>query len=103
MHVVSRAPFEEAARQYPNDATALDDTYRTLKRLIVDSPDELKKYFASLERMKYREKWWVINIGGNHLRMIFFADFERGKIFVKHIASHPEYDRLTKYYREHKE
>ncbi|HHS9865712.1 TPA: type II toxin-antitoxin system HigB family toxin, partial [Klebsiella variicola subsp. variicola] len=36
-------------------------------------------------------------------RMMFFADFERGKIFVKHITTHAEYDRLTKYYREHKE
>ncbi|EPX9329841.1 hypothetical protein [Salmonella enterica] len=33
VHVVSRAPFEAAARQYPNDAGALDDTYRTLKRI----------------------------------------------------------------------
>ncbi|KII60455.1 mRNA interferase HigB [Thelohanellus kitauei] len=56
-----------------------------------------------LDRMKYREKWWVIDIGGNNLRMMFFADFERGKIFVKHITTHAEYDRLTKYYREHKE
>ncbi|MFH4210200.1 type II toxin-antitoxin system HigB family toxin, partial [Acinetobacter baumannii] len=34
-------------------------------------PDELKRYFTSLDRMKYREKWWVIDIGGNNLRMMF--------------------------------
>ena len=37
----------------------------------------------------------VIDIGGNNLRMMFFADFERGKIFVKHITTHAEYDRFN--------
>ncbi|ECI4151893.1 type II toxin-antitoxin system HigB family toxin [Klebsiella oxytoca] len=103
MHVVSRAPFEEAARRYPNDAVALDDTYRIMKKISARTPDDLRKYFGSLDRMKYRDKWWVIDIGGNNLRIMFFADYERGKIFVKHITTHAEYDRLTKYYREHKE
>ncbi|EAZ3495037.1 type II toxin-antitoxin system HigB family toxin [Salmonella enterica] len=49
------------------------------------------------------ESWWVIDIGGNNLRMMFFAYFERGKVFVKHITTHTEYDRLTRYYRENKE
>ena len=65
MHVISRAPFDEAARHYPNDAVAIDDTYRVLKRVVAKKPDELKRYFTSLDRMKYREKWWVIDIGGN--------------------------------------
>lgn len=103
MHVVSRSPFDEAAKKFPNDAIALDDTYRVLKRIRANSPDELKQYFGSLDRMKYREKWWVIDIGGNNLRMMFFVDFERGKIFIKHIVSHSEYDKLIKYYREIKE
>jgi mRNA interferase HigB len=71
VHVISRAPFDEAARHYPNDAAAIDDTYRVLKRVVAKKPDELKRYFNSLDRMKYREKWWVIDIGGNNLRMMF--------------------------------
>ncbi|CDL32630.1 Putative cytoplasmic protein [Enterobacter hormaechei] len=53
--------------------------------------------------MKYREKWWVIDVGGGHLRVMFFADFERGKFFIKHISTHAEYDKLTDYYRRTKE
>ena len=94
MHVVSRAPFDTATRQFPNQAAALDDVYRTLKRENYTSPDEMKKRFASLDRMKYREKWWVIDVGGGNLRVMFFADFERGKIFIKHITTHAEYDKV---------
>lgn len=103
MHVISREPFDIAARQFPNQALALDDLYRTLKRDKFTSPDDLKQTFPSLDRMKYREKWWVIDIGGGNLRVMFFADFERGKIFIKHISTHAEYDKLTDYYRRNKE
>ncbi|EAA7570445.1 TPA: type II toxin-antitoxin system HigB family toxin [Salmonella enterica subsp. enterica serovar Havana] len=103
MHVISREPFDIAARQFPNQALALDDLYRTLKRNKFTSPDDLKQIFPSLDRMKYRGKWWVIDIGGGNLRVMFFADFERGKIFIKHISTHAEYDKLTDFYRRNKE
>ncbi|EJK8887968.1 type II toxin-antitoxin system HigB family toxin [Salmonella enterica] len=103
MHVVSRVPFDDAGRQYPNQAAAINDLYKTLKREIYHSPDEMKKRFASLDRMKYRAKWWVIDIGRSALRVMFFADFERGKIFIKHITTHAEYDKLTDFYRRNKE
>ncbi|EIP7957683.1 type II toxin-antitoxin system HigB family toxin [Escherichia coli] len=74
-----------------------------MKRENYTSPDEMKKRFASLDRMKYREKWWVIDVGGGNLRVMFFADFERGKIFIKHITTHAEYDKLTDFYRRTKE
>ncbi|MBV8044159.1 MAG: type II toxin-antitoxin system HigB family toxin [Pluralibacter sp.] len=53
--------------------------------------------------MKYRKGWWVIDVGGNQLRIIFFASFATGKIFIKHIVTHAEYDKLIKHYRENKE
>lgn len=103
MHVISREPFELASVRFPKNAQALVDAYRTLKRDAYRSPDELKQAFPSLDRMKYREKWWVIDIGGNTLRILFFADFEREKIFVKHISTHAEYNKLVDHYRRTKE
>jgi len=53
--------------------------------------------------MKYRAKWWVINVGGNNLRVMFFADFIAQRIFIKHVVTHAEYDKWVKHYRENKE
>ncbi|MCP1438839.1 mRNA interferase HigB [Erwinia persicina] len=103
MHVISREPFREAAEKFPNDAAALDATWLVLKSGVFANPDVLKAQFPSLDRMKYRNKWWVIDVGGNNLRMLFFADFERGKMFIKHIVTHADYDKLVKKYRESKE
>jgi mRNA interferase HigB len=52
---------------------------------------------------KYRDKWWVIDISGNNLRMIAFIEFRDNRMYVKHICSHAEYDRLTDKYRRKKE
>ncbi|MBX8460231.1 type II toxin-antitoxin system HigB family toxin [Enterobacter sp. RIT637] len=103
MHVVSRVPFDTAARHFPNQSLALDDLYRVLKKEHYSSPDDMRKRFPSLDRMKYREKWCVIDVGGGYLRVMLFADFERGKIFIKHISTHAEYDKLTDLYRRTKE
>ncbi|HDS9360636.1 TPA: type II toxin-antitoxin system HigB family toxin [Enterobacter cancerogenus] len=103
MHVVSRAPFEKASRLFPNQAIALEDLYRVLRKDNFPTPNDMKLRFPSLDKMKYRDKWWVIDVGGGHLRVMFFADFARGKIFIKHISTHAEYDKLLDVYRRTKE
>ncbi|RAU45285.1 cytoplasmic protein [Pseudocitrobacter sp. RIT415] len=103
MHVISRAPFDTASMQFPNQAAALKDLYRVLKRENFNSPEDMKKRLPSLDRMKYREKWWVVDVGGGNLRVMLFADFVTKKIFIKHISTHAEYDKLTDFYRRNKE
>ncbi|UPG92834.1 type II toxin-antitoxin system HigB family toxin [Luteibacter aegosomatissinici] len=100
MHVISKRPFTEAATNYPNDADALMRTYRLLDAAEVALPTELKKIFGSLDNFKYEDRWWVIDIGGNNLRLIAFIDFRTGWVLIKHIVTHADYDRICKKYRE---
>ena len=102
MHIISRAKFNEACKKFPNHCTALDDTYRILKCSAFITPDEMRKVFKTLDNFKYRDKWWVIDIAGNHLRLIAFISFKINKVFVKHILTHAEYDSLTSQYRRNK-
>nr|AKN39095.1 Putative cytoplasmic protein [Vibrio genomosp. F6] len=63
------------------------------------TPDELKLLFPSLDNFKYKDKWYVIDIGGNTLRLIAFIEFIGGKCFIKHTVTHAEYDHITNVYR----
>lgn len=99
MHVISRKPFNDASRLYPNDADALARTYKVLRSGHFDTPSELKRVFPSLDNFKYRDKWWVLDIGGNNLRMLMFIEFRDDRLYVKHIVPHAEYDKLCKRYR----
>lgn len=100
MHVISRIPFEEAIKKYPNKKNAILDTYQLLKKGNFKTPDELKKIFPSLDNFKYEDKWWIIDIGGKSLRLMAFIQFSQNRIFVKHIVNHAEYDKLCEQYRK---
>ncbi len=98
MHIISRKPFEIAANKHAKNATAILQIYSLLKKAECKSPEELKSIFGTLDRFKYKEKWYVIDIAGNNLRMLAFIEFRVQKIFVKHIVTHADYDKLCKRY-----
>lgn len=85
--------------KFPNEREAIMDTYNVLRRGDFLTPNALKQAFPSLDNFKYQDKWWVIDIGGNHLRLLAAILFTHQRIYVKHIVSHAEYDKLCKKYR----
>lgn len=100
MNVISKKPFNDAAKKYPNDREALLDMYRILDKTDFRTPDELKAIFPSLDNFKYKDKWWVLDVGGNNLRVLVFIQFVNKRMYIKHIVNHSDYDKLTKKYRK---
>ncbi|MDZ7320040.1 type II toxin-antitoxin system HigB family toxin [Kosakonia sacchari] len=103
MHVISKEPFEEAVKRYPNDSLAIRALYRLVRETDFSSPAEMRTLIPSLDNFKYRNKWWVLDVAGNNLRVIAYINFVNKRFYVKHIIAHAEYDKLTRYYRENKE
>ena len=93
----------EAVKKYPNHATAIEQAYLVLRRGKFNSPEVLKKIFPSLDNFKYKKKCWVIDLGGNNLRLIAFIEFRDNRLYVKHIVTHAEYDKLCKKYAKERE
>ena len=100
MHIISKKPFSDAAAKYPNDRETIMDTYNTLRKGIFKTPNELKNTFPSLDNFKYKNKWWIIDIGGNNLRLMMAIQFVCQRIYIKHIVTHEEYDKLCKRYKK---
>ena len=98
MHVISQKAFKIAMVRYPVHRDAIIAAYKALQRDDYATPEALKKQFSTLDNFKYKHKWWVIDIAGNHLRLIAFIDFQTKRVYVKHIVSHAEYDKLCKRY-----
>ncbi|MDQ6969115.1 MAG: type II toxin-antitoxin system HigB family toxin [Mariprofundus sp.] len=95
MHIISKRPFVEAARKFPNDADSILVTHKVLEKGQFKTPDALRAVFPSLDNFKYKDKWWVIDIGGNNLRLLMAVQFVCQRIYVKFIVSHSEYNKLT--------
>lgn len=100
MHVISKKPFSDAAKKYPNDREAILDAYNVLRKGNFETPLIMKETFITLDNFKYKDKWWVIDIGGNNLRLMAAILFSCQKIYVKHIVTHAEYDKLTARYKK---
>ena len=76
------------------------NTYNVLRKVEFDAPSTMKETFASLDNFKYKNKWWVIDVGGNNLRLIPAILFSCQRIYVKHIVTHAEYDKLCIKYKK---
>lgn len=85
--------------RYPQDRQAIMDTYKVLCKAKFDTPEKLKGVFPKLDNFKYKDKWYVIDIGGDNLRMLALIFFGNQKLYVKHIVTHAEYDKLCDRYR----
>ncbi|WP_292275044.1 type II toxin-antitoxin system HigB family toxin [Marinobacter sp.] len=68
------------------------------QRIDFSTPSELKAVFPSLDNFKYKDKWWVLDVGGNNLRVLAFIQFVNKRMYIKHIVNHADYDKLTKKY-----
>lgn len=98
MRIVTKKVFDEATKKYPNDAPSIQRTYKLLRSESFQSPDDLKKALPSLDNFRYKDRWWIIDIAGNSLRLIAFISFEQQILYVKHITTHAEYDKLCRRY-----
>ncbi|TVP55650.1 MAG: cytoplasmic protein [Halomonadaceae bacterium] len=96
MHVISKRPFYDAAKAHPNQRQALEDLYRVLRKSEFTTPEKMRRVFPTLDNFRYKDKWWVLDVGGNHLRVIAFIQFVQNRIYVKHIVTHAQYDKICK-------
>jgi len=90
MHIVAKPAFAAAAERFPGQREAILRTYRDLKGARYASPDDMRQQYPSLDNF---------NIGGKHLRLIAFIRFAGNRMFVKHIVTHAEYNKLCDKYR----
>lgn len=89
MHVISRRPLRKFWAQHPDSEQPLEIWYRSLQRASYENWSELRQAFPSADKVGKRI---VFNIGGNKYRLIAVIHFNRGKVYVRHVLTHREYN-----------
>jgi mRNA interferase HigB len=90
MHIITQKRINDAKAIYPEVATALDHWYRAIKAGRFRDFAELRQSVSSVDKVG---KLFVFDIGGTKLRLIAAIHFNSGKVFIRHILSHADYDR----------
>ena len=92
MHIISRKALRQFWEEVPDSASALQRWYRIVNETEYRSFVELRQTFPSADKVG---DLIVFNIGGNKVRLIASIHFNRGKVYVRHVLNHEEYDRGT--------
>lgn len=90
MHVITHRRITEAKKQHADCATALDQWYRVMKKARLADFAETRNLFNSVDKV---DDVHVFNVGGNKLRIIVAVHFNTGKVFIRRVLTHPEYDK----------
>ena len=89
MHVISQKRIREALARFPQHEGALLSWYRLVKTGRFEHHAALRNTFRGVDRVGMV---YVFNVAGNHLRIIAAVHFNRGKIYIRDILTHSEYD-----------
>ena len=90
MHVVSRKKLKEAASWHADLGGPLDAWFRIAKKAAWKSLADVRRTFATADAVG---KWTIFNIKGNHYRLIAEINYVFGRIYIRHVLTHAEYDR----------
>ena len=90
MHIITRKRLLEFGKKYPDLVEPLDRWYRIVKHSNYNSFPELRNSFPQADQVG---KFIVFNIGGNKYRLIAYMNFSTKRIYIRHILTHPEYDK----------
>jgi mRNA interferase HigB len=90
MHVISRRKLKEAATRHGDLEDALDAWFRIAKKALWRNLAEVRKTFSSADAVG---RWTVFNIKGNRYRLIAEINYVFGRIYIRHVLTHAEYDR----------
>lgn len=92
MHVISRKALRLFWERHPDSQTALARWFKVMQLTQFRNFSDLRATFPSADKF---DDWIVFNIGGNKYRLIASIHFNRGKVYIRHVLTHPEYTRGT--------
>lgn len=90
MHVISKKMLREFWEKYPKARTPLEEWYHVARVAEWESFADVRETRADADQIG---RFTVFDIGGNKYRLIATIHFNRGKLFVRRVLTHAEYDK----------
>lgn len=93
MRIITRRRLHEFWEAHPDAEDALRVWEQIIKRALYTTPAEVKAQFRHASMIGNHVT--VFNICGNKYRLVVTMRYDLQKVFIRHVATHEEYDRLT--------
>jgi mRNA interferase HigB len=90
MHIISEKKLREFWERRPDAEEPLRAWIRVTHRADWKSFAEVRSAYTHADMVGH---FVVFNIGGNRYRLIAAIHFNRGRVYIRHVLTHAEYDR----------
>ena len=89
MHVISQRQLREFWQKHPQAEGPLRVWYKVARAAEWKKFEDVKSAYATADRVA---QFTIFNIGGNKWRLIAAIHYDRGKLYIRHVFTHAEYD-----------
>ena len=88
MHVISKKKLSDFWQKHTESQRPLVAWFKFVRQSRYKTFHELRTTFPTVDKIG---KYVVFNIDGNKFRLITVVHFNRGKVYVRDILTHPEH------------
>jgi len=92
MRIIAKSTLRNFWEKYPDAEQPLKAWHDEAKKAKWSNFQDIKKQFKSASIVGNDRV--VFNIKGNHYRLIVLILFRKGKIFIRFVVTHSEYDKI---------
>ena len=89
MNIISKKALKDFWEEYPDSKTPLLTWFKIVKVSKYISFNHLRSTFKMADKVGDKI---VFNIGGNKYRLVTVIHFNCGRIYVRHVLTHEEYN-----------
>ena len=90
MHIISEKKLREFWEARPVAEEPLRAWHRIAEQAVWDCFADVRQTYPSADQVG---RCTVFNVGGNKFRLVAVIHFNRGKLYVRHVLTHADYDR----------
>ncbi len=95
MHIISWAKIRDFVIRHPESAGPMRTWFDCLESRAYKDFTDLRRLFPSVDRVRLKtgQERYVFNVAGNNYRVICGIHFNRGKVYVRFVLTHAQYDK----------
>jgi len=99
VHIISLKMLRDFWQRHPEAQHSLRNWHTVVEHSRFADFAELRRQFGSAD---YVPPFTVFDVGGNNYRIIAVVRYRDGKIFLRWVMNHRDYDKWCKLYRKGK-
>ena len=90
MHVITRKRLNDFAADHPDCKASLAQWFAGMRGRSFSDIQDIRSIFPHADKVG---TFTVFNIAGNKARIIAAIHYNRGKVYIRHVLTHSEYDK----------